>query len=90
MKRYKIIDFYAEWCQPCKNFLPTFDSVSVDMGNDIEFEKINVDKESAKATSMGVRQIPTIILFKDDVEHKRLLGNISESEFRNHILSMMN
>ncbi|MCO5143130.1 MAG: thioredoxin [Oligoflexia bacterium] len=58
-----ILDFWAEWCSPCKSFSPIFDQLA-ELNQDICFAKVNVDKESELAEAFQVRSIPTVIAFK--------------------------
>lgn len=67
-----IVDFYATWCGPCKMFGPVFEEVS--SSSDINFIKVDVDKNGDIARKYGVMSIPTVILFKDGVEVKRYTG----------------
>jgi thioredoxin len=74
----KIIDFYADWCQPCKQMKPTIESLE----KDFDVEKIDIDAQSDVAQAHGVMSIPTLIVFKDDKEVKRFTGVTSESDIR--------
>ena len=59
-----VIDFWAEWCGPCRMFAPTFEAVAEEMP-DIKFGKVNVDEQPELAQQFRVMSIPTIILMKD-------------------------
>lgn len=76
--RITIIDFYADWCMPCKAFAPTFHSVSLKY-EDITFSKVNVDYSPQVATHYSIKSIPTIIILKDGVEVARKVGSATES-----------
>ena len=73
-----IVDFYADWCGPCKMFAPVFEEASQE--SDINFIKLNVDEYSDIAREYGVMTIPTIILFKNGNEIKRFTGFIPNDE----------
>lgn len=73
-----IVDFYADWCGPCKMFAPVFEEASQE--SDINFIKLNVDEYSDIAREYGVMTIPTIILFKNGNEIKRFTGFMSKDE----------
>ena len=75
-----VVDFYATWCGPCKMFGPIFEEVSNE--KDMNFIKLNVDDYSDIAREYGVMLIPTIILFKDGVEVKRITGFMSKEAFQ--------
>jgi len=73
----KIIDFYADWCGPCKAMKPTLESL-IEKGYDIE--KINVDENRELAAQYGIRNIPTLI-FVDEAEQllDKMVGVVSEA-----------
>ena len=73
-----LVDFYADWCGPCKMFGPVFEEVSNE--SNINFVKVDVDKENDIARRYGVMTIPTVILFKNGEEVKRNIGYMSKEE----------
>lgn len=65
-----IVDFWAEWCGPCRNQLPILEEYAKN-NQDIQVVKINVDENTELASEYGVKSIPTLIYFKSgNVEHK--------------------
>lgn len=74
-----VVDFYANWCGPCKMFGPVFEEVSKDYN--INFIKVDVDKYPNIARDYGVMSIPTIIRFKNKEEIKRFTGFMSKDNF---------
>lgn len=78
IEKEAVVDFFATWCGPCKMFGPVFEEVATNM--DINFVKIDVDKNSDIAREYGVMTIPTVILFKDGKEVKRKVGFMSNDE----------
>ncbi len=61
-----IVDFWAEWCGPCKSFAPTFEKASNEHP-DIVFGKVDTEAEQELAGSFGIRSIPTLMIFRDNV-----------------------
>ncbi|HHZ11470.1 MAG TPA: thioredoxin [Acholeplasmataceae bacterium] len=68
-----LVDFYADWCGPCKMVSPIVDELSEENA-EIGFKKVNVDDDPDLAMRYNVRSIPTLILFKDGVEVDRVIG----------------
>ena len=75
LKDNKIIavDFFAEWCGPCKAMSPIFEEISKEI-KDIIFAKLDVDENSDIASKLGVMSIPTFIVFKNGKEAERIIG----------------
>jgi thioredoxin 1 len=69
-----LVDFWAEWCGPCKRLAPILEQVAAKMGNKIKIVKVNVDFNPATAAQFGIRSIPTMILFKNGVEVEKMIG----------------
>lgn len=80
----KIIDFWAPWCQPCKQMKPTIESLE----KDFPIEKINIDEQPEIAQSYGVMSIPTLLIMDNDKEVKRFIGNTSEADVRGLITQL--
>ena len=59
-----IVDFWAEWCNPCKQISPILEEISNEMSNDVVIAKLNIDQEVNTPTKYGIRGIPTMLLFK--------------------------
>jgi len=60
-----IVDFWAEWCGPCKMITPIVESVAKEFVNKVKFTKLNVDENNVTSTNYNIRGIPTLMLFKD-------------------------
>ena len=69
-----LVDFWAEWCGPCKMQLPIIEEFSGEMEGKATIGKVNVDEELELAQSFGIQSIPTLILFKDGKPVKKLVG----------------
>ena len=59
-----VVDFWAEWCGPCKQIGPTLEEISNEMSSDVIIAKHNIDNEPTTPTKYGIRGIPTMLLFK--------------------------
>ncbi len=64
-KGYVLVDFWAEWCPPCKMLAPQLEIVAKDLGSDLQIVKLDVDNNKGTAMEYGIMGIPTMILFKD-------------------------
>src|SRR5690606_31332698 len=69
-----LVDFWAEWCGPCKQVAPILDEIAAEQAGKLRIAKLNVDENPDAARRFGVMSIPTMILFKDGVEAERLVG----------------
>ncbi len=79
-----IIDFYADWCGPCKMMSPVIDEIAEENDN-VKVGKLNVDEAQNIAVKYNVMSIPTIIIFKNGKEDKRFVGVTSKGNILNSI-----
>lgn len=59
-----VVDFWAEWCGPCKMIAPSLEEISNEMGDKVKIAKVNMDENPELAAKYGVRSIPTLLMFK--------------------------
>ncbi len=81
----KVLDFYADWCGPCKMMDPILNEVESELKGKLSFDKINVDEKTDIAQKFGIMSIPTYVVMKDDIEIGRLIGYVSKQEFKNKL-----
>jgi thioredoxin 1 len=77
-----VVDFYADWCAPCRVTEPVIQNLSEQMAGRVKFTKINVDEAVAVARSYGIHSIPTFLFLEDGHEKGRKVGPITPIEFR--------
>jgi thioredoxin 1 len=80
-----LIDFWAEWCGPCKVLGPVIDEVSVDYSDKVKFVKLNIDNNPSNTQKYGIRGIPTLLLFKNGEKVDTSVGVLSKSELASFI-----
>jgi thioredoxin 1 len=69
-----VVDFWAEWCGPCKMIAPALDEISTELQGKVKIAKLNVDDNPDTARRFDVMSIPTLIVFQDGQPVKRLVG----------------
>ena len=69
-----LVDFWAQWCGPCLLMVPQLEQAAAQLGDKVKVYKLNVDENPAASTKYGIMGIPSLLLFKDGKEVKRLVG----------------
>jgi len=80
-----LVDFYADWCQPCKVVSPTVARIARELGDKIKVIKVNVDRNQPVAVRYGIQGIPTLILFKNGQIKWRQSGAVPREYILNGI-----
>ena len=79
------VDFYADWCGPCKAVAPVVERAAKHYAGRIAFGKLNIDYSPEPASRFGVRSIPTMILFREGKQASRMQGYIPDGKLRVHL-----
>ena len=75
-----LVDYWAEWCGPCKMIAPILDEVSKDYSDKLQVAKVNVDDNQEIASKYGIRGIPTLMLFRNGAVVATKVGALSKSQ----------
>ena len=77
-----IVDFWAEWCAPCRMIAPTLEELSGEYEGKINIGKLNVDENTQVPTKYGIRSIPTLLFFRNGAVLKQVVGVRSKAELQ--------
>tara|TARA_Y100000996_G_C22550057_1_gene653369 strand:- start:2652 stop:3026 length:375 start_codon:yes stop_codon:yes gene_type:complete len=84
-----LVDFWAEWCGPCKQLTPTIDEIANEYDGKAIVGKLNVDENPSIASEYGIRSIPSLLFFKDGKVQKQIMGAVAKSEIANALDSIV-
>lgn len=82
-----VVDFWAEWCGPCKALSPVVDEVANEMSGKVKVVKVNIDESPEAPTKFGVRGVPTLMVFKDGQVIDTRVGSMPKSQLQEWIES---
>lgn len=77
-----LVDFWAEWCGPCKRIAPVIEEIAKEYEDKLKVVKINVDEGKQTAAQFGIMSIPTLMLFKSGKIAKQLVGVVAKAELK--------
>jgi len=84
-----LVDYWAEWCGPCKQIAPALEEISTEMGDRVTIAKLNIDDNPVTPTKFGVRGIPTLMLFKDGQVAATKVGALPKGKLQEWIESVI-
>jgi thioredoxin 1 len=84
-----VVDFWAEWCGPCKMIGPLLEEISSNLGDKVKIVKLNVDENNATAIKYDIKSIPTLMIFKDGNVASRQIGAAPKQKLEQWITSSM-
>ena len=82
-----LVDFWAEWCAPCKMIAPVLEQIASEQGDNLKIAKMDVDVNQVVAQQFGVMSIPTLILFKGGEPVERLVGYMPKENLERKLLA---
>jgi putative thioredoxin len=77
-----LVDFWAPWCGPCKQLMPVLDRLAAEYGGRFKLAKVNTDEQKELAQQVGIRSLPTVVLFKDRTAVDHFIGVVPEAKIR--------
>jgi len=80
-----LVDFWAEWCGPCKMIAPLLDELADEYDGKVKIVKVNIDEQQALAAEYGIRAIPTLLLFNKGQVADQIVGARSKRDFKNSL-----
>jgi thioredoxin 1 len=77
-----LVDFWAEWCGPCKMIAPLLDELAAEYDGKVRIGKVNIDNDQSLASQYGIRAIPTLLLFKGGQVTEQIVGMRSKKDLK--------
>ena len=84
-----VVDFWAEWCIPCKAIAPVLEELAGEFAGRLRVAKLNVDENRQTPARFGIRGIPTLLFFKDGARVDQLIGNLPKAQIRSKIEALV-
>ncbi len=80
-----VMDFYADWCGPCKMMAPVFESLSEEYKEKVKFVKVNTEENPELSASFSIQGIPALVIINNEEEVDRIVGYVPEAELKSRI-----
>ena len=84
-----LVDFWADWCQPCKMIAPIIDELSDEYDGKVKFTKVDVDANPNTPMSLGIRSIPTLIVFRNGQPVEQIVGAMPKAQLKRRLDSAL-
>ncbi|KAA3616103.1 MAG: thioredoxin [Calditrichaeota bacterium] len=84
-----LVDFWAEWCGPCKMIGPVIEELSTEYSDSVKIGKLNVDNNGSVAGTYGIRSIPSLLIFKDGEVVDTIIGAVPKTEIQRRLDSVV-
>ena len=84
-----LVDYWAEWCGPCRMIAPIFEELSTQYAGKVKFAKVNVDENPKIPANYGVRGIPTLIMFKGGKAVDQVVGAVPKNQLENIVKKVL-
>jgi thioredoxin 1 len=84
-----VVDFYADWCAPCRMVSPIIEELAREFDGKVRFVKVNIDENPALANRYGVMSIPTIVFIKNEEEVNRIIGAAPERHYGTQVARIL-
>lgn len=84
-----LVDFFAEWCGPCKMVAPVLEDISKEYSGKIKVVKVDVDEAGSTAAHYGIMSVPTLMIFKDGLVVSQSAGALSKYELKNKLREVL-
>jgi thioredoxin 1 len=82
-----VVDFWAEWCTSCKAMMPSIEAVASELGDKVKVVKLNIEESPMTAGKVGIRGVPTVMLFQDGKLAATKVGTMSKSAFHDWLMA---
>ncbi|MGK5595248.1 MAG: thioredoxin [Parachlamydiaceae bacterium] len=85
-----LVDFYADWCGPCRMIAPIIEELAVELNGSVSVAKLDIENNQKVTSEYGITSIPTIIIYKDGEEKKRIVGLKDKETLKTLVNSISN
>ncbi|MFB6345764.1 MAG: thioredoxin [bacterium] len=84
-----LVDFWAEWCGPCKQLAPRIEELAEEYDGEVKFVKVDVDENQELAGQFGIRSIPTLLLFDEGEKVDQIVGSVPKERIKEEIENVL-